>query len=58
MAMLTNVVVIIWQAKGLGQRFEGVEKRLDRIESRLTVIEDDYKIFFQDIVRIKAKVGL
>jgi hypothetical protein len=51
MAMLTNIIVIIWQARGL-------EKRLDRIESRLTGIEQDYKVFFQDIARVKAKVGI
>jgi hypothetical protein len=51
MAMLTNIIVIIWQARG-------IEKRLDRIEARLTTIEQDYKVFFQDITRIKAKVGV
>lgn len=49
--MLMNVIVIVWQSRG-------IEKRLDRIESRLTVIEQDYKVFFQDIARVKAKVGL
>lgn len=49
--MMMNIVVIVWQAKG-------IEKRLDRIESRLTTIEQDYKVFFQDIARIKSKIGL
>lgn len=49
--MLTNIVVMVWQSRG-------IEKRLDRIESRLTTIAQDYKMFFQDIARINAKVGL
>jgi hypothetical protein len=53
-----NLLVIVWQAKGIDRRLDGMEKRLDRIESRLTTIEQDYKIFFQDIARIKARIGL
>lgn len=56
--MMMNVVIIVWQAKGVEKRIDAIDRRLDRIESRLTVIEQDYKLFFQDIARIKAKVGL
>lgn len=51
MASSVNILAILWQAKG-------IEKRLDRIESRLTTIEQDCKVFFQDIARIKSKIGL
>jgi hypothetical protein len=51
MGIIMNIFVIIWQARG-------IEKRLDKIESRLTVIEQDYKVFFQDIARIKTKMGV
>lgn len=49
--MCMNILVVVWQARG-------IDKRLDRIESRLTTIEQDYKVFFQDIARIKAKIGM
>ncbi|MBV8895213.1 MAG: hypothetical protein JO051_01790 [Acidobacteriaceae bacterium] len=53
-----NLLAIIWQAKGIDKRMDALERRLDRIENRLTTMEQDYKIFFQDIARIKARIGL
>ncbi len=56
-----NILIIVWQARGLEKRMDArmdaLERRLDRIESRLTTIGQDYKIFFQDIARIEARIG-
>lgn len=69
LAMSFNMFVIVWQARGIEKRidglekhmdhrFEGIDKRLDRLESRLTTVEQDYKVFFREITQIKSKVGL
>lgn len=62
MGMLTNVVAVMWQSKGLdrsfGERFKSIEGRLDKIERTLEVIQTDLKQFYKDIAQLKARAGL
>lgn len=62
MGMLTNVIAVMWQSKGLertfGERFKNVEQRLDKMERTLEVIQADLKQFYKDIAQLKARTGL
>lgn len=45
-------------SSGINSRFGDVNSRLDRIERRLDAIEADLKVFYQDITRLKERVGI
>jgi chromosome segregation ATPase len=72
MGMTMNIIVIVWQARGIEKRIEGLdrridglERRIDRVEGRfdkidrtLEVIQADLKQFYGDIQRLKERSGL
>ena len=63
--MAMNIMVLVWQARGIDRRINGIEKRidgvdkrLDKIEHTLEIIQSDLKQFYSDIARLKERSGL
>ena len=70
--MAMNIMVLVWQARGIDRRIDGIEKRIDGIEKRidgvdkrldkidhtLEIIQSDLKQFYSDIARLKERSGL
>lgn len=51
MGTILNLIVVVWQSRG-------IEKRLDRVERTLEVIQGDLKQFYADIAKLKERSGL
>jgi hypothetical protein len=69
MGLTMNIIVFVWQARGIEKRIDGLEKRIDGIEGRfearfnkidrtLEVIQSGLKQFYTDIGRLKERSGL
>lgn len=65
MGMTMNIIVLVWQARGvekringLEKRIDGVERRLDKIDRRLEIIQSGLKQFYADMGRLKERTGL
>ena len=70
--MSMNIIVLVWQARGIekrmdsfDKRLDGLDKRIDRVDVRLDkmertleVIQADLKQFYADIARLKERSGL
>ena len=58
MGMTMNIIVLVWQARGVERRIDRIETRLDKIDRTLEVIQSDLKQFYNDIGRLKDRTGL
>lgn len=56
--MAMNVIVLVWQARGIEKRIDRIENRIDKIERTLEFIQSDLKQFYADIARLKERSGL
>jgi hypothetical protein len=51
MGTILNLIIVVWQSRG-------IERRLDRVEHTLEVIQADLKQFYADIAKLKERSGL
>ena len=61
-AVIVGVAGLVINVVWMGRTFEQLEKRLSerltRVENTLEIVQADLRVFYQDLARIKAKVGL
>jgi len=58
MGLTMNIIVLVWQARGIEKRIDRIEDRLDKMERTLEVIQSDLKQFYSGIARLKERSGL